>query len=818
MSGELFETGAETYLDIAVPVPLRRTFTYRVPRALAGKVVPGMRVAVPFGPRKLAGFVLGPATAPPPGTRIKDIAGLLDPLPLFSDELLRFLIEAADYYLHPLGEVLRAAAPALPSEAMSALRKDGFLGQGESLPGTRIATRSVLIARLREGAPLVDVKLGKSQRVLVALLSERGEVTLDELRRHVANPRGVLRALAEKDLVTTATREVAADRFFEVEARETNAPQPNAAQAAAIAAIVARPRRKGARFLLHGITGSGKTEVYLRVIAEARARGLGALVLVPEIALTPQLVSRFRARFGDDSRCCTASCASASATTLARAAHGRVALAVGARSALFAPVAAPGRGRRRRGARRLVQARGRRSLQRARHGAAARASRRRGVRARLRDAVARELPAGRARQADTARAARARHAQPLPPVEIVDLARTAPGRPAHRVLSAPLAIARSTSASARRAGDLVPEPARLLAESCAATRAASCAVPGCAWRSRCTGRARCCAATTATSARPHTGACSECGVAALDRTGHRHRAARAALTPRSFPRRAWRGSIATRRSGEGVEAVLERMRSRQVDMLVGTQMVTKGHDVPGVTLVGVIHADQSLAFPDFRAAERTFQLLAQVAGRAGRGERPGKVILQTYQPDHASRRLRADARLLRLLRERAARSSGARVSTVRAPGRGARRRRFRACRAGCVGCPRALRTSATRGQSRSRRGARPDARADRPPARALSLPLPAQELGSARVASGRRRGQRSDRCGGCTGTCHARCRSGGHALSAAVPMPGAACLPLQGANVTDWRRRRARVAHHFQWPYDPFCTTRTSGCGTLGSP
>ena len=134
-------------------------------------------------------------------------------------------------------------------------------------------------------------------------------------------------------------------------------------------------------------------------------------------------------------------------------------------------------------------------------------------------------------------------------------------------------------------------------------------------------------------------------------------------------------------AGRGVEEVLERMRTRELDILVGTQMVTKGHDLPGVTLVGVLLADQSLAFPDFRAAERTFQLLAQVAGRAGRGERPGRVLLQTYQPDALRGALRAAPRLPRLLPRGDRGAARARLPVpAGAAGRRARRRRRRAGR------------------------------------------------------------------------------------------------------------------------------------------
>ena len=468
MSSELFES-AHGYVEVAIPVPLRRTFTYRVPAALAGELGPGSRVAVPFGARKLAGFVLGPVGAPPPGTRLKDIAGRLDALPLFTEELLRFLREAADYYVHPIGEVLRAAAPALPSEAMAALRKDGFLDQGETLPGTRIATRAVLVAQLLPGMPAADTRLGKNQSLLVQLLRERGEVTLDELRRHVANPRAVLRALVDKAIVTTVAREVAADRFFEGAVQPTPAPEPNPAQAAAIAAIIQKLGAPGG-FLLHGVTGSGKTEVYLRVIAEARAAragragaGAGDRAHAAAGGALPRALRRRRR--GAAQRAAASASGSARGARCARA-------RCGSRSA-----------RARRCSRRCASW----AWSSSTRSTTARSSRKRAcatTRATWRW-CARSAPARCACSARRRRRSRARSTpsaarfarlalpsaptpRPLPPVEIVDLrAPSQPGPTRHRC-SAPAARGDRRDARGGRAGDPVPEPARLRDRSCCA--------------------------------------------------------------------------------------------------------------------------------------------------------------------------------------------------------------------------------------------------------------------------------------------------------------------------------------------------------------
>jgi primosomal protein N' (replication factor Y) len=632
MSSHVPQPELHECVEVAVPLPLRRSFTYRVPAALRAQLAAGSRVAVPFGARKLAAFVLGPAAPPPRGTRLKDVAGLLDAQAVFSPELLAFLKEAADYYLHPFGEVLRAAAPALPSEAMNALRRGGFLGAGESLPGARIATRRVLVVRLAPDRPDPG-RLGKSQRLLLQLLSERGEVTLDELRRHLKEPRGVVRALEHKALVTTAEREVPADRYFADEVRGTSAPEPNAAQLSAIAAICAR-LGQGGGFLLHGVTSSGKTEVYLRVIAEARARGLGALMLVPEIALTPQLVSRFRARFGDAIAVLHSELSERERNDAWRSLHqGRLTLAIGARSALFAPVHSLGVV--------VVDEEHDGSFKQedgfryhARDMALLRAHRARAVCV-LGSATPSLESYHLAERGKLTLLTLAERATPqaLPPVEIVDLARNRGGPSGQRLLSQPLHRALEQCLAAR-------EQAILFLNRRGFSPSVRCngcgellGCPSCSVSLTAHKGARMLRCHYCDFAAPATGACILCGSLDLMELGLGTEQLEQTLE-QVFPHARVARLDRDTASGEGVEAVLDRLRAGEVDILVGTQMVTKGHDLPGVTLVGVILADQSLAFPDFRAGERTFQLLAQVGGRAGRGDRPGRVILQTYLPEH----------------------------------------------------------------------------------------------------------------------------------------------------------------------------------------
>lgn len=635
MSGALFgdDVLGERYVEVALPVPLRRRFTYRLdPRAPQPEL--GARVAVPFSGRKLVGVVLGYPDAPPEGVkRIKTVAGLIDREPVFEAELLRFLLEAADYYLHPVGEVLRAAAPALPTEALRALRQDGFLEAGEALAGPAVATKTELLVRPSGEAP--DTRIGSSQRAVLALLEERAEVTLAELRSHVKSARGVVRRLEERGLVTLEEREVPADPFFSQQVERDQPPEPTAAQAEAITRLIAALDEGASTHLLHGVTGSGKTEVYLRLIAEARERGKGALLLVPEIALTPQLVYRFRARFGDGIAVLHSALTAKERHLAWRGLRrGELHLAVGARSALFAPVRELGvivvdeehdpSFKQEDGFR--YNARDLAILRAHRAGAVC-------VLGSATPSIESRYRADRGQVALSVLPARAT-ARQLPEVEVVDLKRHGAGPSGHPLITGPMhrALERCLADDGQAILFLNRRgfSPSLRCEMCG--EVAEC--PACSVSLTEHRRARALRCHYCDYHTPMTPTCPSCSKNALTPMGTGTEGLEDLLEATFAPARVARLDRDTAAGGRAVESVLDRLRRREIDILVGTQMVTKGHDIPGVTLVGVILADQSLAFPDFRAAERTFQLISQVAGRAGRGEREGRVILQTFQPGH----------------------------------------------------------------------------------------------------------------------------------------------------------------------------------------
>ena len=622
----------ESFVEVALPVPLHRLFTYRVP-AKFGALRPGMRVAVPFGPRRLPGIVVR-VCEKPADVRLRDVAGVFEPEPIFTDELFRLLVDAADYYIAPLGEVLRSASPALPTEALRDLKKGGFLRDDDSMPGSRIAQKSETFVSAVLAAE--SGKLGAKQAAVLAEIKKHDELSMSALRALYARASEAVKALEQKKLVTTETREVISDPFFrEIVDRDTP-PELHPAQAEIVRALHAELDKgtyTGA--LLHGVTGSGKTEIYLRVIERARALSRGAILLVPEIALTPQLVSRFRARFGDGIAVLHSELTDREKHDAWQALRsGRVHLAIGARSAIFAPVQNLGvivvdeehdpsfkqeDGFRYQG-RDLALLRASRAKALCILGSATPAIETYEL-AREKKILLFELK-------DRATP------KPLPRVQIVDLARhkgTPSGNPLiaaplHRALEKCLADRGQAILFLNRRG-FAPS---VRCDACnASIQCPACSVALTEHRRAGVLRCHYCDYTI-----PISNACPSCGALALMPIGlgtEKLETDLSAIFPGARVARLDRDVAST---GEGSFEVLQKMRRGEIDILVGTQMVTKGHDLPNVTLVGVVLADQSLAFPDFRAAERTFQLVAQVAGRAGRGAEEGHVILQTYQPTH----------------------------------------------------------------------------------------------------------------------------------------------------------------------------------------
>ena len=477
-------------------------------------------------------------------------------------------------------------------------------------------------------------RTAKVQAGLLGLLQEAGEAQpVSALRAHYPQPRTPLKRLVERGLVTLETRERRRDPFAGVPVRPHPPPTLNVDQSHTLAVLSAALREGGFQpFLLHGVTSSGKTEVYLRLIREALDAGKGAIVLVPEISLTPQLAGRFRARFPEGVAVLHSRLGAGQREDEWRRVRAQqVRLVVGARSALFAPVADLGV---------LVVDEEHDSSFKQEEGLRYHARNLALVRGQREGAVVvlgsatpslesfHNAEVGRLKKLSLPRRATP---QPLPAVEVVDLRQYQ--LDPDGVLTAPLADALGETLTAGQQAIIFLNrrgfaPFVLCTDCGEPVRCKDCSVTLTLHKRRDLLLCHYCGHQRRPPPR-----CPSCEGDKLRALGLGTERVEDSLRARFPNARIGRLDRDTAR-GHRLQQILDATAAGQLDILVGTQMVTKGHDFPGVTLVGVVNADHALHLPDFRSAERTFQLLSQVAGRAGRGGVPGRVVVQTYNPEH----------------------------------------------------------------------------------------------------------------------------------------------------------------------------------------
>ncbi len=593
-------------LQVVFDTPLRQSFDYLAP---AGAPAPraGERVRVPFGRQQAVGLVVAhSASSALPRARLKSATAAIDTGPIWDAATFSVLRWAADYYHHPLGDVLFGAMP-------KPLRQGKAAAREETVWRLSQAGRAAIAGGAR---------LGTRQRALLELAGEQG-ATGEAISTAGHTP--ALRALAARGWVESFARPEAAPPAGSGQP----GPTLTADQAAAVEAVGTSLGGFGA-FLLHGVTGSGKTEVYLRIIERVLEAGRGALVLVPEIALTPQLVARFRARLSAPVVALHSSLADGARLDAWRAAaSGRAPVVIGTRSAVFTPMPALG----------LV-------VVDEEHDASYKQQE--GFRYSGRDlAVARAQRAGcpvvlgsaTPSLESLANATAGRYAKlslpertgraGKPRVTVVDLRVNA----ARDGLSPP-----ALAAIGRHLGDGGQVLVFLNRRGYAPTMFCS----GCGWIAPCKS---CDARLTvhlsrATLACHHCGAeermpfaCPQCSneLVPVGEGTERVETTLTQLFPAAPLVRIDRDVI--RRRGD-LEEALAAVGDGRARILLGTQMLTKGHDFPNVTLVVVLAADQGLFGADFRASERLAQQIVQVAGRAGRGDRAGEVLIQTAYPEH----------------------------------------------------------------------------------------------------------------------------------------------------------------------------------------
>ncbi|MFQ5746159.1 MAG: primosomal protein N' [Gemmatimonadota bacterium] len=628
----------DTIVRVALPVPVARSFEYAVRPGEAAGARPGSRVLVPFGRRRLVGCILERREGKR-GPKVRDVERMLDAEPALPRPVLDLCSWIASYYAAPVGLVVRSALP------------PGMLTAGDRPAGAGALRRRHLVLT-RDLPTLLEREraFGRARRQKEAyetLEAMGGTAAVAHLERHLGFSRSVLDGLVRRGLAVARDEVVRRDPFAELPASPLpGSPTPDQARALEILRSRLDAGRPGVT-LLRGVTGSGKTLVYLELLATIRERGGGAIVLVPEIALTPQIVSRFRAvAEGDVAVLHSGLSAGERADEWRALRSGAKKVAIGTRSAVFAPV---------RDLRLIVvdeehDGSYKQSDTPRYHARAAAA-----VRARLEGALC-VLGSATPSLESWANAKSGRYAlvelpdrvtaHPLPAVDLVDLRaeRSGPdaagegapddGRTGPLVLSNPLHAAILDRLDRG-------EQTVLLLNRRGYSTFLQCA--DCGWVAGCR---RCNVSLTYHRRRArvvchHCGfeesapsLCPGCGREALLYSGLGTEQVERVLGEAYPAARIARMDVDTTGAKWAHMEIIERVRRREVDILLGTQMIAKGLDLPGVTLVGVINADVGLNLPDFRASERTFQLLAQVAGRAGRGERPGEVLVQTARPRH----------------------------------------------------------------------------------------------------------------------------------------------------------------------------------------
>jgi primosomal protein N' (replication factor Y) len=596
-------------LRVAVPVPLARLFDYQWPEETPAPA-PGCRVHIPFGRREQVGVVVAhPAATEVPTHKLKS-ARRIDREPVLDSQLLALLLWLADYYHHAPGEVLAAALPAL-------LRR-GQPGGAARIPGFTLtpAGRGRDLAELGRRAP-------RQAQVLTALHSHPDGLP----RTALGVTAQILKRLEQQGWIEPRPMPPAAEEPASLPSASTIVL--NQAQAAAVTQISAA-LDGFAGFLLHGVTGSGKTEVYMRLMAAVAARGLQTLYLVPEIGLTPQLVGRLRQRFGSGLALAHSGLTDRQRLEAwQRARTGAVSIIVGTRSAVFAPLPRPG----------LVivdeEHDGSYKQQDGFRYSARDVAVLRAQRLNVPVVLGTATPSLESMQ-NVARGRYQRLRLPErvgaaghPTVRIIDLSR-------HGVrdgLSTPLLQSLGEHLAAGNQALLFLNRRGFAPTLFCPTCAAAVQCRRCDARltvHRKSGLLKChhCGHQRALPT-----ACETCGEAliAVGEGTQRVEETLACLFPEATLRRIDRDS--TRGQGK-LARLLQDVEQGEVNILVGTQMLTKGHDFPRVTLVAVLNADQGLFGTEFRASERLAQTIVQVAGRGGRADRPGEVLIQTQYPDH----------------------------------------------------------------------------------------------------------------------------------------------------------------------------------------
>lgn len=697
------------FVEVALPLPLRQTFTYRLPIGLQSNIKTGARLLVPFGKRQLTGYAVAlhlrlSDEIEIEENAIKDALELLDEEPLITDEILKLTQWTADYYASSWGEVLKASLPAGINSSVEQIASINSNGRDELLKvstaktikvqilkylaengetsvrdlgnqfGTSAAQRTIrdlaknnwistfhraLTAQVkpkrRKAVKLLDVTQASrlqsrkrpasdekfnfnetQHRIIETLIKNEGEMLFTELIEAADVGASSINTLAKHGFVEVFVQEVLRDPLKDAKIPEITDLILTDEQTLVLNEIEkSLQTNKYKAFLLHGVTGSGKTEIYIRAMKHALDDGKSSLMLVPEIALTPVFSRRLRAVFGDDVAILHSNLSTGERfDEWRRIRRGDARIVIGTRSAVFAPLQNLGLiivDEEHDGSYRQHE----NPFYNGRDVAV--------VRANFANAT---VVLGSATPAletfHNSNIGKYSYLQlpnrignrPLAKAEIVDM-RDVFRESGKDPIFSPKLIEAIEETHSKGEQSIILLNRRgfsqfVLCRSCGETiRCRNCDITLTYHRRD----ARLvCHYCNHKQKVPHN--CPNCKSQYLYFMGEGTEQIEDILKRKFSQLRIARIDRDTTKRRKEFEQVLERFSENEIDMLVGTQMLAKGHDFPNVTLVGVISVDAGLALPDFRSAERTFQLLTQVAGRAGRGDLQGRVLIQTYYPDH----------------------------------------------------------------------------------------------------------------------------------------------------------------------------------------
>ncbi len=677
----------EEYIEVAVLLPVYNTFTYQIPERLVNQISPGMRVLVPFGKRRITGYILKKCPKPKK-FKTKLIFDILDDIPMFPESMIRFFQWITDYYIHPLGDVIKTALPSGLNQydvSMVSISKRGVskytanrLTPGESeiicllqenngemsLKALERKSQNLsinnLIRKMEESglllktyelakdkaklkkekfillssAPCEKIILSKKRKQILDIVTKETEISLTKLRKQIPTAPSLIKPLNKAGYIKIIEKQVFHDPLGDVIDPDTP-PELTNEQDQVVTYVSNKIDNGFQRYLLSGVTGSGKTEVYLRLVAKALELNKTALVLVPEISLISQTERRFRARFGNKIAVLHSALSNNERLDQWRQIMQNKALVViGARSALFAPVQNLGI---------IIVDEEHDTSYKQESGLRYNARDLSIVRAQMNDIpiiLGSATPSIQSyhnvctKKFEELKLENRVNKNPLPKITLVDLKKqknlTGLQRLISPLLSKSIQECLNKGEQAliflnRRGFSTFP-----VCESCGeAVKCKFCELTMTFHKGLNEYRCHLCGFSFSTRIK-----CPDCGSSKIKPLGFGTEKIETMLLT-LFPdaRIARIDQDTTRKKGQLV-SLLKKIKNQTVDIIVGTQMLAKGHDFPFITLVGIICADLSLNFPDFRSSERTFQLLAQVAGRSGRGEQEGKVIMQTYNSDH----------------------------------------------------------------------------------------------------------------------------------------------------------------------------------------